>query len=85
MWMLLHPLHNSKLYSRLQETSSEGLAGKGVDADPLRLHLLIFSSYIDNWRMYLHDMTRQFSELVSVNAFHDTIDYYAEALNRKII
>ncbi|KUJ18809.1 uncharacterized protein LY89DRAFT_780813 [Mollisia scopiformis] len=63
MWMLLHPMPNSKAYRRLQESTSEDDAGEAVDADPLRLHLLVFSSYIDNWRLYLHDMTRQFLEL----------------------
>lgn len=65
-WILLHPMPKSKAYRRLQELASEELAGEAREADPLRLHLLVFSSYVDNWRLYLHDMTRQFLELVSI-------------------
>lgn len=65
LWLLLHPVPKSKVKTRLEEASASDL---GVHAnntnDHFRLHLLVFSSYIDNWRPYLHDMTRQFLALV---------------------
>lgn len=55
LWILLHPSPRTKLHKRLEMTSVSNL-----ETDPLRLHLLIFSSYMDNWRQYFHDMTREF-------------------------
>jgi hypothetical protein len=64
MWILFHPVPKSAAYKRLQETTAADLRGRDTQTDPLRLHLLVFSSYVDNWRPYFHDMTRQFLELV---------------------
>lgn len=55
----------SKVYGRLQELDPDELTSRAGNGDQLRLHLLLFSSYVDNWRLYLHDMTRQFLELVN--------------------
>lgn len=60
-WILLHPMQGSTVSKRLASITSTGI---NCNTDPLRLHLLITSSYIDNWRLYLHDMTREFLELV---------------------
>jgi len=54
---------------RLGKASSAEIGAKNMETDPLRLHLLITSSYVDNWRLYLHDMTRQFLELVRKSHF----------------
>ncbi|KAH7350699.1 hypothetical protein BKA65DRAFT_243414 [Rhexocercosporidium sp. MPI-PUGE-AT-0058] len=62
LWILLHPMQNSVVSKRLENITAEDIRN---DANPLRFHLLITSSYIDNWRMYLHDMTREFLELES--------------------
>jgi hypothetical protein len=69
LWFLLHPMPNSKVLKRLAKASSADIGTKDMETDPLRLHLLITSSYVDNWRLYLHDMTRQFLELVSKTHF----------------
>ena len=34
-----------------------------IQRNPLRLHVLVFSSYFDNWRWYLKDLGDQFSKM----------------------
>jgi hypothetical protein len=72
LWILFHPMLKSVAYKRLQEATEADLRGSGARADPLRLHLLVFSSYVDNWRLYLHDMTRRFLELVCFLSYYRT-------------
>ncbi|KAH6682672.1 hypothetical protein B0J14DRAFT_673055 [Halenospora varia] len=60
LWVLLHPVNESVVCSRLESAASSDLGVEEMKFNPMRLHLLIFSSYIDNWRLYLHDITRQF-------------------------
>lgn len=64
LWLLLHPMPNSKAQSRL-DVSADKLNVRDVSLDPLRLHVLIMSSYVDNWRWYLHDIKRDYLNLVS--------------------
>lgn len=63
-WILLHPLQNSKIHQRL-ENASRKLNPLEMENDPMRLHLLIFSSHVDDWRWYLHDMWQKYLDLVS--------------------
>ncbi|KAF4629741.1 hypothetical protein G7Y89_g8405 [Cudoniella acicularis] len=60
LWILLHPIKESIAYKRLDQATFSELRVHEMEFDPMRLHLLVFSSYIDNWRLYLHDITRQF-------------------------
>jgi len=46
--------------------ATEKLCAGEMAKDPLRLHVLIMSSYVDNWRWYLHDIKRQYLQLVSL-------------------
>jgi hypothetical protein len=64
LWLLLHPMRNSKAQTRLG-VAAEKIGARDMALDPLRLHVLIMSSYIDNWRWYLHDIKRRSIELVS--------------------
>jgi hypothetical protein len=64
-WLLLHPMPNSKAQTRMR-IATEKLGEDEMVRDPLRLHVLIMSSYVDNWRWYLHDIKRQYTELVSL-------------------
>lgn len=64
LWLLLHPMRNSKAQTRLG-VAADKVNAREMALDPLRLHVLIMSSYIDNWRWYLHDIKRQYLELVS--------------------
>ena len=72
LWILFHPMPKSVAYKRLQETTAAELRGRDTRPDPLRLHLLVFSSYVDNWRLYLHDITRKFLELVCSHSYYGT-------------
>lgn len=65
LWVLLHPVRESVVCSRLESAAFSDLGVEEMKFNPMRLHLLIFSSYIDNWRLYLHDITRQFLMLAS--------------------
>ena len=63
LWLLLHPMQNSKAQTRMG-VATEKLCAEEMAKDPLRLHVLIMSSYVDNWRWYLHDIKRQYLVLV---------------------
>lgn len=62
IWIFIHPMQDSKVAKRLENSTT---AEVGAEPDPFRMHLLIFSSYVDNWRLYIHDLNRQFLALVS--------------------
>jgi hypothetical protein len=64
LWMLLHPMPKSRAQTRLA-AAVEGLMAEELAEDPLRLHVLILSSYVDNWRWYLHDVKRRYTRFVS--------------------
>jgi hypothetical protein len=65
--VLLHAMRNSKVQSRLVAAANSDLDIQKTALDPLRVHALIFSSYIDNWRWYIHSIARECGELVSVS------------------
>jgi hypothetical protein len=60
-------MRNSKVQSRLAAATNSDLDIQKTALDPLRVHALIFSSYIDNWRWYIHSIARQCGELVSAS------------------
>jgi hypothetical protein len=59
-------MRNSKAQSRLAAATDDQTAIQETGLDPLHVHALIFSSYIDNWRWYIHSITRECGELVSI-------------------
>jgi len=63
LWLLLHPMQNSKAQTRMG-LATDKLCAEEMAKDPLRFHVLIMSSYVDNWRWYLHDIKRQYLVLV---------------------
>jgi hypothetical protein len=63
LWLLLHPMPNSKAQTRMA-VAAEKLSVVEMARDPLRLHVLIMSSYVDNWRWYLHDIKWRYLVLV---------------------
>lgn len=54
--ILLHPMLESKAQKRLDNMFSEGKYNGTSITNPLRLHLLIFSIYMDNWRWYMDEL-----------------------------
>jgi hypothetical protein len=66
LWILLHPMRKSRVTKRLEDSTPVEIGAADLSTYPLQLHLLVFSSYVDNWRHFLHDMTRTFLNLVRV-------------------
>ena len=63
VWLLLHPLANSIAQKRLNDCYSRPHCGLNIN--PLRIHILLLSSYLDNWRWYLKDLGNTFLKIVS--------------------
>lgn len=54
--ILLHAMLDSKAQRRLDATFSAGRYNENFNSTPLRLHVLIFTAYMDNWRWYMDDL-----------------------------
>ncbi len=63
---------NSRVQQRLDEAAVNGGWDENSSIDWHQLHLLVISSYINNWRWYLNDLSDDIGESVSL---HDT-SYY---------
>lgn len=65
VFVLLHPMEANvaeKRLLKLIETPEENLEElKRITQNPFRLHLLLFSSYFDNWRWYFRHLGKEFS------------------------
>ena len=64
--ILLHAQLTSKAQGRLEDAFSEGRYNQNSLTSPLRLHLLILSSYIDNWRWYMNELGSTCLRLVRI-------------------
>lgn len=56
LMILLHAMLDSKAQKRLDEIFSAGRYNTNLNSTPLRLHVLIFTTYMDNWRWYMDDL-----------------------------
>jgi hypothetical protein len=65
LWVLVHPMPNSKVQRRLA-VATKDLTANDMAVNPLRLHVLVMSCYIDNWRWYLHNIKRQYTTYVGL-------------------
>ena len=54
--ILLHANVSTKAHGRLQQAFSNGQYQQRTRTSPLLLHVLILSSYLDNWRLYLQHL-----------------------------
>lgn len=63
-WILLNPMVDSKIFTRIQQSVDAGLNLDELERDPLRLHILALSTHVDNWRQYIHDLCRELLPLV---------------------
>ena len=71
LFVLLQSVENNTAEQRLRSMPSTAAGIKDLRAickNPFRLHVLIASSYMLNWRWHLRTMTREFNEMVSVHA-----------------
>lgn len=63
--ILLHAQLASKAQRRLEDVFSNGHWNYDSSTSPLRLHMLILSSYVDNWRWYMDELGSTCLRLVS--------------------
>lgn len=63
-WLLLHPLVDSMAQKRLNKLYSTQNSFVHLKANALGLHILLISSYSDNWRWYLKDLGIAFTKIV---------------------
>lgn len=63
-WLIFNPKEDSELSKRLADKAQDPGKWAALKANPLRLHIAILSTYIDNWRDFLEDIGKQYSELV---------------------
>jgi hypothetical protein len=63
--LLLHPMQDSKAQKRISSAAASGMTATTIGLDPLRLHVMIISSYVHNWCWYLRYNTKNYLELVS--------------------
>lgn len=54
--ILLHAMLDSMAQKRFDETFLAGRYHNKLNSTPLRLHVLIFTTYMDNWRWYMDDL-----------------------------
>jgi hypothetical protein len=64
VFIFLHPKEQTKLQERIRSLCTRGESSMPW-ANPMRFHLLLLSSYLDNWRWYLSDLGRDFLKTVS--------------------
>jgi len=56
--ILIHAGPSTKAHSRIQKAFAEGMQSNRELTNPLLLHVLVLSSYLDNWRIYLQELGR---------------------------
>ena len=64
--ILLHPMTYSRAHARLQSVWRTSGGVKNFSEHPLNLHMLILSSYVNNWQIYLDDLAWTFKSLVLI-------------------
>lgn len=70
LWIILHPVNGSILENKLTALADDEGVSRSMRSklyqDPFRLHLLIYSSYSDNWRWYLRFLGDQVKHKVCI-------------------
>ena len=65
IWIVLHPKINSAFYTRLRDSLLQVESLKALYQNPWNLHLLLISSYTDNWRWHLDQLGGDFVKTVT--------------------
>ena len=66
-WIILHPRANSVFETRLFKVLSNADNAAQIQADPNVINLLLLSSYNENWRWYLGQLSETFQNAVWSN------------------
>lgn len=62
-WLIFNPKEDSELSKRISQKAQEHSQWNSVRRSPVRQHIDILSTYLDNWRPFLGDLGKQYSEL----------------------
>lgn len=66
-WILLHPKNDSKVQIAIQKAARQYSRTNAMLSNAAFMHLLILSSYVDNWRWYMKDLCSDFTKMVSID------------------
>ena len=64
-YILIHPMVNSTVQSRLNGLLTHPNTSQLFNQNPLMIHVLIFSSYLENWQPYMESISQTYKSLVS--------------------
>ena len=71
IWIILHPKSRSVFQGRLFKAFSDMQTAVEIHSDPEILHVMLISSYIENWRWYLSQLSEKFQDAVRfVGMYH---------------
>jgi hypothetical protein len=83
--ILLHPMADSRAHARLQSVWKTSGGVKTFGEHPLNLHMLILSSYVNNWQIYLDDLARTFKSLVFITKTSCTLPHADSVQREKVV
>lgn len=63
-WLILHPVADSTAQQRLECLFSSLHDAPTAKYSPLKPHVVLLGSYIDNWRWYMRDLGDSFEKIV---------------------
>ena len=69
-YILIHPMINSAVENRLDGLLTQPNAAQLFDQNPLMIHVLILSSYLENWQPYMETISQTYKSLVSSYQHH---------------
>ena len=68
LFIFIHPKEHSlveeSLMSLSESTAASQASLKAICENPFRIHMLLFSSYLDNWRWYFRYLDEEFEGMV---------------------
>lgn len=76
---MLNPVSRSKAEEKLGIKARDSKIWARIEQNPLRLDLLVISTYVDNWRSALTELAEIFQEQVSISmnvALRTVSDFY---------
>jgi hypothetical protein len=65
LWVFLHAKPNTRLQQRLEEATSRWEQSAPRQRHWHFMHLLVLSTYLNNWRWYLRSLVADFEKIVS--------------------
>lgn len=69
VWILLHPRPESVIHTRLVQCALDWDKRRGLLEEWELTHILVFSSYFDDWRWYLKSLIAEVERVVSLTQY----------------